>query len=82
MEGVNAKTACQITGLTYRQLDYWDRTHTHQTIAARSSGYWFSTTLQLYGPRATAPWRTYCVRRALVYKSFREMSHVSEKARA
>jgi predicted RNase H-like HicB family nuclease len=27
MEGVNAKTACQITGLTYRQLDYWDRTH-------------------------------------------------------
>ena len=27
MKGVNAKTACQITGLSYRQLDYWDRTH-------------------------------------------------------
>ena len=27
MDGVNAKTACRITGLSYRQLDYWDRTH-------------------------------------------------------
>lgn len=27
MTGVNAKTACRITGLSYRQLDYWDRTH-------------------------------------------------------
>lgn len=27
MDGVNAKTTCRITGLTYRQLDYWDRTH-------------------------------------------------------
>ena len=27
MEGVSAKTACQITGLSYRQLDYWDRSH-------------------------------------------------------
>jgi predicted RNase H-like HicB family nuclease len=27
MNGVNAKTACGITGLSYRQLDYWDRTH-------------------------------------------------------
>lgn len=27
MEGVNAKTACRITGLSYRQLDHWDRTH-------------------------------------------------------
>jgi predicted RNase H-like HicB family nuclease len=27
MDGVNAKTVCQIVGLSYRQLDYWDRTH-------------------------------------------------------
>lgn len=27
MEGVNAKTACRILGVSYRQLDYWDRTH-------------------------------------------------------
>ncbi len=27
MEGVNAKTASRITGLSYRQLDHWDRTH-------------------------------------------------------
>ena len=27
MDGVNAKTACRIASLTYRQLDYWDRTH-------------------------------------------------------
>ncbi len=27
MAGVNAKTACRIAGLSYRQLDYWDRTH-------------------------------------------------------
>lgn len=27
MEGVNASTACRITGLSYRQLDYWDRSH-------------------------------------------------------
>lgn len=27
MDGVNAKTACRISGLSYRQLDYWDRTH-------------------------------------------------------
>src|SRR5262245_4439013 len=27
MDGVNAKTACRITSLSYRQLDYWDRTH-------------------------------------------------------
>jgi predicted RNase H-like HicB family nuclease/DNA-binding transcriptional MerR regulator len=27
MDSVNAKTACRITGLSYRQLDYWDRSH-------------------------------------------------------
>lgn len=27
MKGVNAKTACRILGVSYRQLDYWDRTH-------------------------------------------------------
>jgi predicted RNase H-like HicB family nuclease len=27
MDGMNAKTVCQIVGLSYRQLDYWDRTH-------------------------------------------------------
>ena len=27
MDGVNAKTACRITGLSYRQLDHWDRSH-------------------------------------------------------
>jgi predicted RNase H-like HicB family nuclease/DNA-binding transcriptional MerR regulator len=27
MNGLNAKTVCQIVGLSYRQLDYWDRTH-------------------------------------------------------
>jgi predicted RNase H-like HicB family nuclease len=27
MDSMNAKTTCRITGLTYRQLDYWDRTH-------------------------------------------------------
>jgi predicted RNase H-like HicB family nuclease len=27
MDGVNTKTACRIAGLSYRQLDYWDRTH-------------------------------------------------------
>ena len=27
MDGINAKTVCQIVGLSYRQLDYWDRTH-------------------------------------------------------
>jgi predicted RNase H-like HicB family nuclease len=27
MDGVNAKIACRIVGLSYRQLDYWDRTH-------------------------------------------------------
>ena len=27
MEGINARTASQITGVSYRQLDHWDRTH-------------------------------------------------------
>jgi predicted RNase H-like HicB family nuclease len=27
MKGVNAKTASRIAGVSYRQLDYWDRTH-------------------------------------------------------
>ncbi|MGE4094785.1 MAG: MerR family transcriptional regulator [Candidatus Binatia bacterium] len=27
MNGEHAKTASRITGLSYRQLDYWDRTH-------------------------------------------------------
>src|SRR2546422_6002309 len=27
MDGVNAKAACRITGLSYRRLDYWDRVH-------------------------------------------------------
>ena len=27
MNGFNAKTACRITGLSYRQIDHWDRSH-------------------------------------------------------
>jgi predicted RNase H-like HicB family nuclease len=27
MTGFTAKTACRITGVSYRQLDHWDRTH-------------------------------------------------------
>jgi len=27
MTGFNAKTACHIAGVSYRQLDYWDRSH-------------------------------------------------------
>jgi predicted RNase H-like HicB family nuclease len=27
MEGINARTASRLTGVSYRQLDHWDRTH-------------------------------------------------------
>jgi len=27
MDNMNTKTACRITGLSYKQLDHWDRTH-------------------------------------------------------
>lgn len=38
MEGVNAKTACRITGLSYRQLDYWDRTHVIKPTLQEATG--------------------------------------------
>lgn len=35
----NTKTACSITGLTNRQVDYWDRTHFIKPSIKEASGY-------------------------------------------
>jgi predicted RNase H-like HicB family nuclease len=35
----NAKMACRITGITYRQLDHWDRSHFIKPSVSEASGY-------------------------------------------
>lgn len=35
----SAKTACKLTGLTYRQLDHWDRIHFIKPSIKEASGY-------------------------------------------
>lgn len=35
----NAKTACKLTGITYRQLDYWDKTHFIKPSVSGAEGY-------------------------------------------
>src|SRR3990167_11048192 len=35
----NTKTVCSITGLTNRQVDYWDRTHFIKPTVKEASGY-------------------------------------------
>lgn len=34
----NAKTACKLTGITYRQLDYWDKTHFIKPSVSEAEG--------------------------------------------
>jgi len=41
----NARTACKLTGITYRQLDYWDKTHFIKPSVREAGG---SGTLRLY----------------------------------
>ena len=53
MQGYRAPQVCKLAGITYRQLDYWDRTNLLQPslIAAQGSGtqrlYSFSDLVQL-----------------------------------
>ncbi len=35
----NAKTTCKLTGLTYRQLDHWDRSHFIKPSIKEAAGY-------------------------------------------
>ena len=35
----NAKTVCNITGITQRQIDYWDRIHFIKPSVKEASGY-------------------------------------------
>lgn len=35
----NAKTACKLAGITYRQLDYWDKTHFIKPSVSEAEGY-------------------------------------------
>jgi predicted RNase H-like HicB family nuclease len=46
MEGLNAKAACRVTGLSYRQLDYWDRTHVIKPSLQEATG---TGSARLYG---------------------------------
>lgn len=39
MMGCNTKTVCKITGLSNRQIDYWDRTHFIKPSMSEASGY-------------------------------------------
>ena len=34
----NAKTVCKLTGITYRQLDYWDKTHFIKPSVSEAEG--------------------------------------------
>lgn len=35
----NAKAACKLAGITYRQLDYWDKTHFIKPSVSEAEGY-------------------------------------------
>jgi len=41
----NAKTACKLTGITYRQLVYWDNTHLIKPSISEAEG---TGTVRLY----------------------------------
>jgi len=41
----NARTACRLTGVTYRQLDYWDKTHFIKPSVSEAGG---TGTVRLY----------------------------------
>ena len=54
MEGYRAPQVCKLAGITYRQLDYWDRTELLQPslVAAQGSGT-LSNAVREYSP---SPW--------------------------
>ena len=68
MDGVNAKTACRIASLTYRQLDYWDRTHLIKPSLQEATGIG-SSRLYSFADLCTYVLRRCSARRVSVCKS-------------